>query len=198
MENDITGLEFTVASSNSNSGFHMEESEWYPAKLTNFEHKDDTWKDKPVKKIVWTFELQGEEFSWKSGDGRTGQFKIYGKTSYACSPKSTLYQWYSKLSGAEPQEGDKITLKNLLGMDCFIMVKINKYIDKETKEEKIYHNIEKVKRGKQSTQAEVQTSKPKEVAKVQQAVSKTTTAPVEKVAAQPVPSKSDNLFDDIY
>jgi len=41
-------------------------------------------------------------------------------------------------------EGEKISLKNLLGINCFVMVKINKTKNNEG-EDVVYNNVDKVK-----------------------------------------------------
>jgi len=201
MGDDITGLEFTVKESGQGGkGMDMKEDEWYPAKLIALEAIEDTWKGEPVKKISWTFELQDEEFKWTANDGREGRFKLYGKTSYACSPKSTLYKWYSKLTGAEPEPGEKIVLKNILGIDCFVMIVINKGKTRDG-EERIYFNIDKLKKGNSTSvqQKETQKQNPPE-AKVQkeEIAPKVETKKQEELAPVATNTSSSNdIFDDI-
>jgi predicted 3-demethylubiquinone-9 3-methyltransferase (glyoxalase superfamily) len=144
--NDIDGLELTVTANGSNGegGIKLVEDEWYSAILSEFKPYDNSYQGKITKSLRWFFELQGEQFTWKSKSGKTGQFKTSLSTSLACSPKSKLYKYYSKLIGKEPAEGEKIKLKDLLGMNCFIMVKITK--DKND-ENKVWYNVDKVKPG---------------------------------------------------
>ena len=139
-DQNISGLEFTVTNSNVGEGIKMSEDEWLPCILTEISKFTNQWGEQ----LRWTFELEGEEYTWKSKDGKSGQFKVSGSSSKACSPKSKLYKWYSKLMGKEPIEGETISLKNILGMKCMVMIKINHGKDKEGNS-KDYYNVDKVK-----------------------------------------------------
>lgn len=141
-EQDITSLEFTVNSKDNagEGGIKVVEDEWLPALLEGFTPFNNQWG----KQLRWNYGLQGKEYTWKSKDGKTGQFRVSDQTSFACSPKSKLYKNYVKLTGKEPVEGEKIDLKKLVGMSCYVMVKINKGKDKEGNA-KDYYNVEKVK-----------------------------------------------------
>lgn len=156
MDNDISGLEFVVSSKNINEdgdwegSIKLKEDEWYPAILTQFVPYKSVWENKEIKQIRWVFELQGEEFSWKSKDGKKGQMKTSFSTSYACSPKSKLYKAYTKLTGKEDlAEGEKISLAPLLNMSCFVMLKKSK-----GKNGKTWYNVDKMKQGDGSVKKE--------------------------------------------
>lgn len=191
-ENDVTGLNFTVASNNnfSEGGIKLQEDEFYPAVLSDFKPFESTFNGIKTKQIRWVFELQGSEFTWKSKDGKTGQFRVSGATSYACSPKSKLYKWYCKLTGKEQlTEGEKISLNTLKGMHCSVMVKINKRKNSEGEEE-VYNNVDKVKAGTSKVEVKTQPVVSPQV-KVAPAVK------VVEAAAIPTKSSGD-LFEDVY
>lgn len=141
---DISGLEFTVSSKQSTGegGIDIKEDEFYPAILTEiniFDNPNPAWG----KQLKWFCELQGGQFTWKNSEGKTGQWKTSLNTSLICSPKSKLYQIYAKLTGKEPVEGEKINLKQLVGLPVYVMIKIKKNIKEGV--EKTYYNIEKIK-----------------------------------------------------
>jgi hypothetical protein len=143
--NDITGLEFTVSAnySGSEGGMKILVDEWLPALLVKFEkfqNANPTWGEQ----LRWYYELQGQEYTWKAQDGRVGQFRVTENTSLACSPKSKLYQRYSKLVGKEPTEGEKISLKTLINFPCFVMVKATKGKNKQGVEQD-YYNVVNIK-----------------------------------------------------
>ena len=191
-EKDISGLEFSVTKNGAEGGIQVQEDEWLPAVLTNFAPFENQWG----KQLRWTFELQGESFVWKSKDGKTGQFRVSGNSSYVCSPKSKLYKWYSKITGKEPVEGESIKLKTILNAPCYVMIKINKGKDKDG-EPKDYYNVDKVKlREKIAEQvAPTQAATP---APVQAATPAPTAAPVKSEVPKTTPAGSSNIFEDIY
>lgn len=185
-EQDISGLELTVSPNKERGeGIKLPEDEWLACVLTGFIPFENQWG----KQLRWVFEVQGQQYTWKSKDGKTGQFKVNGQSSYACSPKSKLYKWYSKLTGKEPAEGESIKLKSLIGIPCYVMIKINHGKDREGNP-KDFYNIDKIK------------ARSVEEAQKQQATQ--TTVPVQTVLA-PVEkptevkkTKSTNIFDDIF
>jgi len=187
--NDVSGLVFTVSnkSINGEGGIKLSEDEWLPAILTQFVPFESMFG----KQIRWMFELQGKEYTWKSSDGKTGQFKVSGNTTYACSPKSKLYKWYSKLMGKEPAEGEKIELKTLIGKSCFVTLKINKKTNNEG-EEVVYNNVIGVKIG-------ASTVAPATVAPVTTVTPQTNASPavVVKEEVKPAPKEGD-IFEDIF
>ncbi len=208
--NDIVGLDMVVAPNRERGeGIKLLEDEWYSAILVKFDPFENQWG----KQLRWVFEIQGEQYTWKSKDGKTGQFKVNGQSSFACSPKSKIYKWYSKLTGREPAEGEKISLKNLIGMPCYVMIKIKKGKDREG-EPKDFFNVDKVKAravGVQQQPVQQQAAQP--VAQVQptpvqpqapapiQAASPAVAETVAPKAVEPVavaPKEKTNIFDDIF
>jgi len=142
-ESDITGMIFTVsASTGGTEDFKLTEDEFYPCVLTSIE-KFENPNQKYGPSLNWNFELEGEQFAYE-WEGKIQQSRVRGSTSMTFSPKSKLYAWYSKLNGAEPKEGEQVTLKHLIGLRCMIMVKGSKGKDKAGNE-KIWYNVEKVK-----------------------------------------------------
>ena len=201
--NDIVGLDMVVAPNRERGeGIKLLEDEFYPAVLTKFDPFENQWG----KQLRWVFEIQGEQYTWKSKDGNTGQFKVNGQSSFACSPKSKIYKWYSKLTGKEPAEGEKISLKSLIGMPCYVMIKIKHGKDREG-EAKDFFNVEKVKArvvGATPTGATVtvpiQASAPVQAPITVQAAPVAVEAVAPKVV-EPVataPKEKTNIFDDIF
>ena len=191
-EKDISGLEFTVNKKDTEGGIKLVEDEWLPTILTQFVPFENQWG----KQLRWMFELQGSDFTWKSKDGKTGQFKVSGNTSYACSPKAKLYKWYSKIVGKEPAEGEKISLKSIIGIPCYVMLKLKVGKDKEG-EPKDYYNVDKVKI-RIPVQAVPPTSTPTPVAPTVAPVTPAAPAAPAAPVTPAAPATGNNIFDDIY
>ena len=190
----IAGLEFTVNSKDREGGIQLIEDEWYPCILTEITPFENQWG----KQLRWVYELQGEQFTWRSKDGKSGQFKVNGQTSFACSPKSKLYKTYAKLMGKEPTEGEKISLKNVIGMHVQVMIKINHGKDKQG-EPKDYFNIDKVKPSV-GPGVVIPTPAPV-VAPVGSITPATVVAPVVAPVATPTVApvvKTGDIFEDIF
>jgi len=209
--NDIVGLDMVVAPNRERGeGIKLLEDEFYPAILTKFAPFENQWG----KQLRWVFEIQGEQYTWKSKDGKTGQFKVNGQSSFACSPKSKIYKWYSKLTGREPVEGEKISLKDLIGLPCYVMIKIKHGKDKEG-EPRDFFNVDKVKIRSvevqqqpvkqqiaqpviqaQPTHVQPQASVPMQAVPRTVAVETVVSKAVEPVAV--APKEKTNIFDDIF
>jgi hypothetical protein len=206
--NDIVGLDLVVAPNRERGeGIKLVEDEFYASILTKFEPFENQWG----KQLRWVFEIQGDQYTWKSKEGKTGQFKVNGQSSFACSPKSKIYKWYSKLTGKEPAEGEKISLKSLVGMPCYVMIKIKHGKDREG-EAKDFFNVDKVKARvvgatPTGTTVPIQASAPVQPTHVQaqapvsvQTVTHATETVAPKVV-EPVataPKEKTNIFDDIF
>jgi hypothetical protein len=199
--NDIVGLDMVVAPNRERGeGIKLVEDEFYAAVLTKFDPFENQWG----KQLRWVFEIQGEQYTWKSKDGKTGQFKVNGQSSFACSPKSKIYKWYSKLTGKEPAEGEKISLKSLIGMPCYVMIKIKHGKDREG-EAKDFFNVDKVKVRAVGVAVPTGPVAPVHTAQVQAPIPvQAATVAVEAVApkvVEPVataPKEKTNIFDDIF
>ena len=201
-DEDISGLELTVAPNKERGeGIKLPEDEWLPCVLTAFIPFENQWG----KQLRWVFEVQGNQYTWKSKEGKSGQFKVNGSSSYACSPKSKLYKWYSKLTGKEPAEGEAIKLKSLIGIPCYVMIKINKGKDKEG-EPKDYFNIDKLKArpvagavapASVAVQAVVAVETPAPAVAVKEVVVEAKPV-VAEIKAPTAPKTTANIFDDIF
>jgi len=187
MVEDISSLIFTVSqvTESEEGGIKLKEDEWIPAILTQF----TPWEGQFGKQIRWVFELQGKEYTWKSKNGKTGQFRITGSTSYVCSPRSKLYKWYAKIIGKDPEIGEKIDLKTILNKSCYIMIKITKGINRNG-EEMIYHNVEKIKTWDNTTEILPTLPKTKEEPKI--------ITEVKEEETKEKPEKEGDIFDDVF
>jgi hypothetical protein len=120
--NDIGGLDFTVGEpkekGSGNSFEPLNEDTLYAAKLA-----DVTKENAPFGEVLrWSFELLDDEFSYEY-EGEKKYRRITGTTSLLCNPKTKLYAWYVKLLGREPKVGEKISLGDIIGTECKILVK---------------------------------------------------------------------------
>ena len=190
---DIEGLDFTVTSNNGGGpSVVLTEDEWYPANLTGIEKSQAPFG--PV--LNWNFALVGEEYSYEYNDEKQ-QLRVRGNTSLILSPKSKMYKWYTKLTGKEPTEGEKISLSSLFGIPCYVMVKITKSKNKEGKD-RTYYNVDKLKTREGEFKGQVK--KVKEV-KPETVASKTK----KPVKTEPIvtPDKNEeettrDIFSDIF
>jgi len=141
---DIGGLDFTVGEpkeKGSGSNFEpLEEDTLYDVKLA-----DITKETAPFGQVLrWTFELLDDEFSYEY-EGEKRYRRINGTTSLLCNPKTKLYKWYVKVLGREPEVGEKISLKDIIGTECKIFVKNvkGKKPDEDGKYP-IYSNVDRI------------------------------------------------------
>ena len=132
MSGDVNGYELTVSESRGAEfeQMEMDETEFYPAILKKIE-KNEEVNLKFGPQFNWIFEVQGEQFAMEIG-GKPAQYQVRGNTSMICSKNpetgkmSKFYDWYSKVMGAEPVTGHKISTKDIIGKACFVMVKASK------------------------------------------------------------------------
>ena len=146
-DTDISGITFTVtAGAGGGSKLQLSEDEWYPATLTKIE-KIELPNQQYGPSLSWTFELQGPEFTY-TYEGVTKQTSVRGNTSliFSSNPArpSKLYTWYCKLTSKVPEEGAKVTLGTLIGMQVAVMVKGSQGKDKRG-EPTTWFNVDKVK-----------------------------------------------------
>jgi hypothetical protein len=153
MSNEFDGLEVTVSSSkgSGNNGNYyqgeIEEDTWHKAKLKEIKSGVNSYKGKEYPAWIWIYELQGKEFIVENEDGETVQVNIIEKTSqkFTGQPRtSKAYERYCQLTGEEPTSGEKVSLKELFGTSCKLMIK-NTTVDKKDGDGTItFHNIEKI------------------------------------------------------
>jgi len=147
-ESDVDGLEFTV--------------EKKKAKGTKFkELNEDTIFDAVMVEIKkeqapfgevlrWIFELLDEEYNYTvenedGGEKEVRRRKVSGTTSLLCKPNTKLYKWYSKILGEEPAVGEKIDLKNIIDVECRLLVKNTK--SKKADDDgnfRVYSNVDRI------------------------------------------------------
>ena len=192
----IGGLDFTVGEpkeKGSGSIQPLEEDIMYDVKLI-----DVTKETAPFGQVLkWTFELLDEEFSYEY-EGETRQRRVRGTSSLLCNPKTKLYQWYVKLLGREPEVGEKISLSDVIGTECKILVKNVK--GKKADDDgnyPIYSNVDRIipEKGKKK----VVKSKKVRSSKVIKA-KKDEVFPQKQVEpnADVEEDESDDLFNDVF
>ena len=149
MSGDVNGYELTVTESKGAdfpAGPELDETEWYPVVLKRIE-KNEGANLKFGPTFNWVFEVQGEDYQIEIS-GKPVQMQVRGSTSMICSKNpesgkmSKFYEWYSKVMGAEPAAGHKISTKDVIGKSAFAMVKGSK----STKDpDRTFYNVVMVK-----------------------------------------------------
>ena len=213
---EVAGYELTVTQpSGSFAQVELIADEWYHCKVTEIK-KDESPNQKFGPQFVWIFELQGEDHQLEI-QGNMVQAQVRGKTSMICSSQSRFFEWYSKILGASPEEGQKISTRDVIGRECYIMVKPTEGKDKNGKA-RTYYNVEKVKSGGTAAKPATKVSPAKpSVAKKPVPQMETTNVediefdqetenekPVTKAAVKPVAAKTtgakkkEDVFNDVF
>lgn len=149
MSEDVNGYMLTVTESKGAdfpAGPEMDETEWYLSIVKKID-KFESSNQKFGPQFTWVYEVQGEEFQIEIG-GKPAQYQVRGSTSMICSKNpesgkmSKFYEWYSKIMGAEPAAGHKISTKDVVGKSCYVMVKASKG---KTDPDRVFYNVVMVK-----------------------------------------------------
>lgn len=147
----------------------LEEDEWYNSIFVRVERSQATFGEV----LNWYFELEGEIYSYEY-EGELRQRRIRGSSSLICTPKSKMYAWFKKLSGSEPEPGDRIDLTELYGTPCRVMVKNAEGKKDDEGNCTVYSNVVNIKGRKTTDEA-------KPVKKVKTKVASSTTKETKNV-----------------
>ena len=172
----------------------IEEDTWHKAILKEIVETEGNFKGTKYPAFSWVYELQGDDFTIENKDKEEVQAQVLEKTSqkFTGHPRtSRAYERYCQLTGGEPEPGDNVSLKELFGVVCKIMIK-NTDSKKTTDagDPIIYHNIEKISiKGLKKDKEEKSTKSKKEKAKK-----------IEKEDKEPEKEKKDDdgIFEDIF
>ena len=194
------GLSVTVTTAQGSGNFanyfrgEIEEDTWHKAILKEIVETKGNFKGAKYPAFSWVYELQGDDFTIENKDKEEVQAQVLEKTSqkFTGHPRtSRAYERYCQLTGGEPEPGDNVSLKELFGVVCKIMIK-NTDSKKTTDagDPIIYHNIEKISiKGLKKDKEEKSTKSKKEKAKK-----------IEKEDKEPEKEKKDDdgIFEDIF
>ena len=194
------GLSVTVTTAQGSGNFanyfrgEIEEDTWHKAILKEIVETQGNFKGAKYPAFSWVYELQGDDFTIENKDKEEVQAQVLEKTSqkFTGHPRtSRAYERYCQLTGGEPEPGDNVSLKELFGVVCKIMIK-NTDSKKTTDagDPIIYHNIEKISiKGLKKDKEEKSTKSKKEKAKK-----------IEKEDKEPEKEKKDDdgIFEDIF
>jgi len=194
------GLSVTVTTAQGSGNFanyfrgEIEEDTWHKAILKEIVETEGNFKGAKYPAFSWVYELQGDDFTIENKDKEEVQAQVLEKTSqkFTGHPRtSRAYERYCQLTGGEPEPGDNVSLKELFGVVCKIMIK-NTDSKKTTDagDPIIYHNIEKISiKGLKKDKEEKSTKSKKEKAKK-----------IEKEDKEPEKEKKDDdgIFEDIF
>ena len=162
-QKDLDSLNFVVGAAKASKFSQLDEAETYNAVVVGIAPKT-----LPFGEVLrWDYELQDVEFEYEDDNGDAQKRVIDGTTSQACTVKSKLYDWYSKIMGKTPDEGEGFSLKEVIGMPCRIRIK-----NKEGKKKRddgslpVFSHVDSVYAAKAGTKSVKKTVK-KEVVEVE-------------------------------
>ena len=199
------GLSVTVTTAQGSGNFanyfrgEIEEDTWHKAILKEIVETEGNFKGAKYPAFSWVYELQGDDFTIENKDKEEVQAQVLEKTSqkFTGHPRtSRAYERYCQLTGGEPEPGDNVSLKELFGVVCKIMIK-NTDSGKTTKDDDpiIYHNIEKVSVKGLKKDEEITESKPKKKVLKKKNKEEEPEEPEEK---EEIKDKDDDIFSDIF
>ena len=201
MSEQIDGLSVTVTTPNSGGQGHyfkgeIESDTWHLAELVEIKSGVSNYKGKESPAWIWVYELQDKKFGVKDDEGKLHKANVIEKTSQKVTGQprvSNAYKRYAQLTGVELKSGENVSLKNLFGTVCKIMVK-NVPGDGDI----IYHNIEKITiKGIEGTVESISEEMQKETDKnVEDAESKKVPVKKEKSTTETT-EVSDDIFDGL-
>lgn len=151
---DMDGLNVTVSEPKGGGNFatyfrgEIEEDVFHNAVLKEIKQGEKGGGKYPkVPAWIWIYELLSDDYKVETDDGEK-QAQIVEKTSQkftAGTRKSNAFVRYCQLTGGEPAPGTNVSLKDLFGVKCKLMI-TNTDSGKETDDGEpiVYHNIEKV------------------------------------------------------
>jgi len=203
MDENISGLEFTVVESGSGEknpiyDIEMSEDRPYCARVYKIEKKMINGKHGKGEILEWLFEATEEEFVYEyddNGETKLGYRKIKGGTSLNCTLNSKMYEWYTKIMGKELTLGESINLKNVIGKECKVFIKNSKA--KKANEDgshTIFANVDRVVKSSTTTQTGEQIKKS---TKKEEPKKKETVKEAPKTDENEKES-DDDLFADIF
>ena len=177
----------------------IEEDTWHKAILKEITPCEGSYKGNKYPAWSWVYELQGDDFTIENKDKEEVQAQVLEKTSqkFTGHPRtSRAYERYCQLTGGEPEPGDNVSLKELFGVVCKVMIK-NADSGKTTKDDEpiIYHNIEKVSVKGLKKDEEITESKPKKKVLKKKNKEEEPEEPEEKEEKK---DKDDDIFSDIF
>lgn len=194
---DVDSLSVTVSEPKGDGNFgvyfrgEIEEDVFHKAILKEIKQGEKGGGKYPkVPAWVWIYELIGDDYKVETDDGEKNA-QIIEKTSQkftAGTRKSNAFKRYCELTGSEPAPGTNVSLKDLFGIKCKLMI-TNTDSGKETDDGApiVYHNIEKV--SIKGLENESKSSSKEETKK------KTTKKKTKKVKKETV-DESDEVDDD--
>jgi hypothetical protein len=205
MSEELDGLSVTVSKpSTGSSGNYfrgeIEEDVWHSAKLVEIKTGVLTYQGNESPAWIWIYELQDKKYAVKDDEGVLHKATITEKTSQKVTgaPRmSNAYKRYEQLTGVTLKPGQNVSLKELFGTVCKLMIK-NTTVDKKEGEGTItFHNIEKISiKGLDQSTEEIANEFTEETKKNVEQVNepKKKKEPEVKDTSN---DDSDNLFDDL-